>query len=184
MPRPGFAWPEPARLTLEGGGGVIASGAVRPAVGRRSSYAPEMRGSGTMAIVETPVQEETSDGDSRPMGARRPEAFMNAKEDRTRRLEDKFKEREPTLSLVSPYIVAGPANTKHIKRPPCLPVANRLESFWPSERDAELQDARTRPDLPLHTDVVIVGSGLSDHDELSPAQGCRCGGNEDQSCHA
>ncbi|OCF32132.1 FAD dependent oxidoreductase superfamily protein [Kwoniella heveanensis BCC8398] len=42
-----------------------------------------------------------------------------------------------------------------------LPVKNRTESFWLSERDHLLQNARTTPDLPRSADVVIVGSGLT-----------------------
>ncbi|RSH82880.1 hypothetical protein EHS25_005870 [Saitozyma podzolica] len=48
-----------------------------------------------------------------------------------------------------------------IDTPPCLPVANRLESFWLTERDTELQYARTSQEIPHDADVVIVGSGLS-----------------------
>jgi ribulose 1,5-bisphosphate synthetase/thiazole synthase len=48
-----------------------------------------------------------------------------------------------------------------IDTPRCLPVANRLESFWLTERDTELQYARTSQELPNDADVVIVGSGLS-----------------------
>lgn len=42
-----------------------------------------------------------------------------------------------------------------------LPVANRTESFWLTERDPELKAARTTPDLPSSADVVIIGSGLT-----------------------
>jgi glycine/D-amino acid oxidase-like deaminating enzyme len=42
-----------------------------------------------------------------------------------------------------------------------LPVANRTESFWLTERDPELKAARTTPNLPSSADVVIVGSGMS-----------------------
>jgi ribulose 1,5-bisphosphate synthetase/thiazole synthase len=44
---------------------------------------------------------------------------------------------------------------------PLLPVKNRTESFWLSQRDPELCKARTTADLPRSADVVIVGSGLS-----------------------
>jgi ribulose 1,5-bisphosphate synthetase/thiazole synthase len=44
---------------------------------------------------------------------------------------------------------------------PLLPVPNRLDSFWLSERDMELKATRTTADLPSSADVVIVGSGLS-----------------------
>lgn len=42
-----------------------------------------------------------------------------------------------------------------------LPVKNRTESFWLTERDPELKNARTTPNLPSSADVVIVGSGLA-----------------------
>ncbi|KAK8846880.1 hypothetical protein IAR55_005970 [Kwoniella newhampshirensis] len=42
-----------------------------------------------------------------------------------------------------------------------LPVPDRTESFWLSERDQVLQNARTTEDLPKNADVVIVGSGLT-----------------------
>jgi hypothetical protein len=44
---------------------------------------------------------------------------------------------------------------------PLLPVPNRLESFWLTERDPVLRNARTTADLPKFADVVIVGSGLT-----------------------
>ncbi|WWD00432.1 hypothetical protein V866_007345 [Kwoniella sp. B9012] len=47
------------------------------------------------------------------------------------------------------------------KSNPLLPVKNRLESFWLSERDPVLQNARTTAELPRNADVVIVGSGLT-----------------------
>lgn len=42
-----------------------------------------------------------------------------------------------------------------------LPVPNRTESFWLTERDPELKDARTTAQLPSTADIVIVGSGLT-----------------------
>jgi hypothetical protein len=42
-----------------------------------------------------------------------------------------------------------------------LPVANRTESFWLTERDPLLQNAQTTKSLPRTADVVIVGSGLT-----------------------
>ncbi|WRT64905.1 uncharacterized protein IL334_001844 [Kwoniella shivajii] len=42
-----------------------------------------------------------------------------------------------------------------------LPVTNRLEPFWLTERDPVLQNARTTPELPRSADVVVVGSGLT-----------------------
>lgn len=44
---------------------------------------------------------------------------------------------------------------------PLLPVPNRLDSFWLTERDPVLQNARTTAELPSTADVVIVGSGLT-----------------------
>lgn len=44
---------------------------------------------------------------------------------------------------------------------PRLPVKNRLDSFWLSERDVELKAMRTTAEMPTAADVVIVGSGLS-----------------------
>jgi len=42
-----------------------------------------------------------------------------------------------------------------------LPVENRTEPFWLTERDVELAHGQTTPDLPAIADVVIVGSGLT-----------------------
>ena len=42
-----------------------------------------------------------------------------------------------------------------------LPVKGRIDSFWLSQRDAELSNARTTRDLPKSADVVVIGSGLS-----------------------
>jgi hypothetical protein len=56
--------------------------------------------------------------------------------------------------------IADTTMTKYEQTRP-LPVANRLESFWLSERDDELKAARTTPDLPDKADIVIVGSGLT-----------------------
>ncbi|WVR07884.1 hypothetical protein IAU60_004927 [Kwoniella sp. DSM 27419] len=42
-----------------------------------------------------------------------------------------------------------------------LPVKNRTESFWLTERDQLLQNARTTPELPRRADVVVIGSGLT-----------------------
>lgn len=44
---------------------------------------------------------------------------------------------------------------------PLLPVQNRTESFWLTERDVEIQNARTTAKLPESADIVIVGSGLT-----------------------
>ncbi|KAK4689720.1 hypothetical protein P7C73_g393, partial [Tremellales sp. Uapishka_1] len=44
---------------------------------------------------------------------------------------------------------------------PLLPVANRLESFWLTERDPELQKVRTTAIIPETADVVVIGSGLT-----------------------
>jgi myosin-crossreactive antigen len=42
-----------------------------------------------------------------------------------------------------------------------LPVSNRTESFWLTERDHELKNARTTSHLPPTADVVVIGSGLT-----------------------
>lgn len=42
-----------------------------------------------------------------------------------------------------------------------LPVPNRTESFWLTERDVGLCNARTTAKLPESADVVIIGSGLT-----------------------
>lgn len=44
---------------------------------------------------------------------------------------------------------------------PLLPVKNRIDSFWLTERDIELKAFRSTTNLPSTADVVIVGSGLS-----------------------
>lgn len=44
---------------------------------------------------------------------------------------------------------------------PILPVPNRIDSFWLSERDVELKAYQSSAQLPSSADVVIVGSGLS-----------------------
>lgn len=44
---------------------------------------------------------------------------------------------------------------------PLLPVRNRTESFWLTQRDKELCNARTTAALPKTADVVVIGSGLS-----------------------
>lgn len=44
---------------------------------------------------------------------------------------------------------------------PLLPVPNRTEPFWLTERDVELRNARTTSKLPESADVVIIGSGLT-----------------------
>lgn len=44
---------------------------------------------------------------------------------------------------------------------PILPVKNRLDSFWLTERDVELKAWRSTAELPSSADVVIVGSGMS-----------------------
>jgi hypothetical protein len=42
-----------------------------------------------------------------------------------------------------------------------VPVPNRLESFWLTERDETLRAARTTCRLPHEADAVIIGSGLT-----------------------
>lgn len=42
-----------------------------------------------------------------------------------------------------------------------LPVANRTQSFWLSERDPILDKARTTTNMPQTADVVVVGGGLT-----------------------
>jgi len=44
---------------------------------------------------------------------------------------------------------------------PILPVPNRIDSFWLTERDIELKAWRSTAELPSSADVVIVGSGLT-----------------------
>ncbi|KAL4925386.1 NAD(P)/FAD-dependent oxidoreductase [Aspergillus undulatus] len=44
--------------------------------------------------------------------------------------------------------------------PPFLPVENSTESFWRTELH-QLDQLRTTPDLPQHSDIVIIGAGYS-----------------------
>lgn len=65
------------------------------------------------------------------------------------------------------------------QKPQLLPVPNRLPTFWLSEPDPSLENARTTDELPPSVDVVIIGSGMSgaitayhlfkDQDDASPS---------------